>query len=95
MPLVRIVRATFPSRYLVVPRIVLFNSFSFILVFLPLTLLGFYGLARLNRRAAAAFLALASLVFYGAWDWHYVPLLAASICFNFAAAKLILRVHFA
>lgn len=71
-------------------RSVLFNSFSFILIFLPLALIGFYGLGRWSRRASAASLALASLLFYGLWDWHYVPLLVASICFNFAAGNLIL-----
>jgi D-alanyl-lipoteichoic acid acyltransferase DltB (MBOAT superfamily) len=70
---------------------VLFNSFPFILLFLPLTLLGFYGIGQWSRQTAAAFLAAASLIFYGCWDWHYVPLLVLSICFNFVFANLILR----
>lgn len=43
----------------------LFNSYSFIFLFLPLVFLGFFQLARLHRAYAAAWLALASLVFYG------------------------------
>jgi alginate O-acetyltransferase complex protein AlgI len=62
---------------------VLFNSHVFIFVFLPLSLLGFFAAARLSHRLAAAWLAGASILFYGYWNVKYVWLLLASITFNF------------
>lgn len=62
----------------------LFNSYAFILLYLPITLLVYYGLARFRRvRAATAWLVLASFFFYGYWDVRYVPLLFGSICWNY------------
>lgn len=61
----------------------LFNSFSFLLIFLPTTLLGFYWVARRDHGMAAGWLAVASLVFYGWWDYRYLLLLIGSITFNF------------
>ena len=43
----------------------LFNSNAFIFVFLPLTLAGFFLLARISTQLAAAWLTTASLFFYG------------------------------
>ncbi|MET3131597.1 alginate O-acetyltransferase complex protein AlgI [Oxalobacteraceae bacterium GrIS 1.11] len=63
----------------------LFNSFAFLFVFLPITLGGYFVLARKSHAAAAAWLALASLFFYGWWSVRYLPLLAASIVFNYWA----------
>jgi len=70
---------------------VLFNSFGFLLVFLPLTLAGFFVLARHSTLLAATWLTLASLVFYGWWDWRYVSLLLGSIVFNYAMGLAIAR----
>jgi D-alanyl-lipoteichoic acid acyltransferase DltB (MBOAT superfamily) len=61
----------------------LFNSYAFIFGFLPLTLAGFFLLARWSATWAAAWLAVASLVFYGYWNAAYVPLLIVSIVCNF------------
>ena len=49
----------------------IFNSYTFLLVFLPLTLLVFSLLRRFIPRAAFACLVLTSLAFYGVWnpDW--------------------------
>ena len=69
----------------------LFNSFVFLLAFLPACLV-LHGLA---ERAAPAWrlplLVLVSLVFYGWWDARFVPLLAASIVCNWLAARAYLR----
>jgi alginate O-acetyltransferase complex protein AlgI len=62
----------------------LFNSYPFIFVFLPLVFLGYLWLARTGHFLAAAWLTLASLFFYGWWNPAYVGLLLASIVFNFA-----------
>jgi alginate O-acetyltransferase complex protein AlgI len=67
----------------------LFNSLPYILVFLPLALAGWFALARFNPRGGRLWLAAASLVFYGWWDWHYLALLLGSIVFNYGAARLI------
>ena len=63
----------------------LFNSFSFLFLFLPIVLLGFFGLARRSHTLAAGWLALASIVFYGWWSVAYIPLLLGSILFNYGA----------
>ncbi len=59
----------------------LFNSFGFVFLFLPLTLAGYQVL----RRHGIAWLGICSLLFYAWWDWRYLPLLLLSICFNFGA----------
>ena len=61
----------------------LFNSYEFLLVFLPITLLGYFVAGRRNKVLAAAWLAFMSLCFYGWWDYRYVPLLLASALINF------------
>lgn len=67
----------------------LFNSFGFLFLFMPVVVLGFFALARIRREWAAAWLALASLFFYGWWDVRYLPLLLGSICFNYWAGRYI------
>jgi D-alanyl-lipoteichoic acid acyltransferase DltB (MBOAT superfamily) len=71
----------------------LFNSLPFVFVFLPLALAGFFLIGRHSPTGAAAWLALASLVFYGWWNPLYVGLLAASIAFNYLAGLSIVRAH--
>ncbi len=62
----------------------LFNSYEFIFLYLPLAFFVFLGLANyFGRPAAISWLVLVSFFFYGWWDWRYVPLLFASICFNY------------
>jgi len=62
----------------------LFNSYIFILAFLPLTLLGFYGLRKTDRsRASIAFLVLMSLGFYGWWNPSYLILIIGSMLTNY------------
>jgi D-alanyl-lipoteichoic acid acyltransferase DltB (MBOAT superfamily) len=70
---------------------VLFNSHAFIFLFLPLTLLVFFGLGRISAKLAAGWLAAASLFFYGWWSPAYVALLLASILGNFFAGSAIAR----
>lgn len=62
----------------------LFNSFSFLFIFLPITMLGFFLLSKKSHLAAAGWLACASLFFYGWWSLEYIPLLLGSIIFNYA-----------
>ena len=67
----------------------LFNSYEFIFLYLPLVLSGFFLIGRYSYRYAALWLALSSLFFYGWWNPRFVLLLVASICFNFFAGYLI------
>jgi alginate O-acetyltransferase complex protein AlgI len=69
----------------------LFNSYAFMFVFLPASLVLYYALGRVARGAATAFLAAASLFFYGWWDPRYLLLLVASILFNYAVGTAIAR----
>jgi len=69
----------------------LFNSYAFLFAFLPATLAGAFLLGRRDPRLAAMWLGAASLVFYGAWDPRFVPLLVGSIVFNYFAGLRIAR----
>lgn len=70
----------------------LFNSFEFILVFLPIVFSGYFLLTRFNQYTGAKlWLLIASFVFYSWFNVSYVFLLATSIAFNFVVAKLIVR----
>ena len=65
----------------------LFNSFAFLLVFLPAALL-LHGLVeRFAPQWRLVLLVVLSFVFYGYWDWRFLPLLAASILVNWALAE--------
>ncbi len=63
----------------------LFNSFTFLFLFFPVTAIVFFALARKSQGAAAGWLAFASLFFYGWWSVRYLPLLLGSIGFNYWA----------
>jgi alginate O-acetyltransferase complex protein AlgI len=69
---------------------VLFNSYEYLLWFLPATLVGFFLLGR-RPLAAQTWLTLASLFFYGWWNPWHLPLIAGSIVFNFAVAAALRR----
>jgi D-alanyl-lipoteichoic acid acyltransferase DltB (MBOAT superfamily) len=61
----------------------LFSSGVFIFLFLPATLLGFHLASKIGRRVEFAWLAIASLFFYGYWDARYLFVLVGSILVNF------------
>ena len=70
----------------------LFNSFDFIFVFLPLCLTGFVLAERyLSMGWAVTFLGIASLIFYGYWDIDYIGLILGSITANFLLSHRIAR----
>jgi len=62
----------------------LFNSFIFLTLFLPPALAGYYLLGQRVPRAAAGWLCVVSIVFYGWWTPAFVGLLIGSIAFNYA-----------
>jgi alginate O-acetyltransferase complex protein AlgI len=69
----------------------LFNSFEFIFLFLPVCIVGFFLIAKVSKQVAAAWLFLASLFFYAWWDWHYLWLLLGSIVFHFLVGQWLLK----
>jgi alginate O-acetyltransferase complex protein AlgI len=73
-------------------RLMLFNSYVFILLFLPLTLLGFFAIAQWHSQRLAKFwLTLASYCFYAYWNPAYLPLLLGSVLVNFYCGSAITR----
>jgi alginate O-acetyltransferase complex protein AlgI len=65
----------------------LFNSHEFIFVFVPVTVIAFFGIGRLSRTWALGWLILASLFFYAWWRPLNVLLIAPSILINYAVAR--------
>lgn len=70
----------------------LFNSYEFLFLFLPVVM-GLYYLGVALQKPAAAQLALlfGSLFFYAYWDVRYLPLLLGSIAFNYGMGRQLLR----
>ena len=67
----------------------LFNSYKFIFIFLPVTMLGFQLLGRFGRRPVIAWLAFCSVVFYAAWNPIFVLFLLGSIIVNYLVSRAI------
>lgn len=67
----------------------LFNSYGFVFIYLPIVFAGFYLIAPQSHRLAALWLVSASVFFYGWWNPKFVSLLLASIVFNYGAGYLI------
>src|SRR5574337_192758 len=62
----------------------LFNSFQFIFLFLPLAFVGYFATNKfVSVNVGKLCLILASFVFYGYWNIKYVPLLLVSIFVNY------------
>lgn len=68
----------------------LFNSYTFIFLFLPLVWVGFYASIRVAGHAAGRiWLLLGSLFFYAWWNPVHLPLFLASIAANYTLGELI------
>lgn len=67
----------------------LFNSFSFIFIFLPITYLAAILLSRFHKNAYILVLTIASCVFYAIWDFKFLLLLLCSAVINFCFSKYI------
>ncbi len=62
----------------------LFYSFEFLFIFLPISFFGYFFLLHLKRPVfAKIFLVLVSLFFYSWWNLAYLPILIGSIVFNY------------
>ena len=68
----------------------LFNSYEYLFVFLPLTVIIYFLLNRRRyTKAATAWLVLASLIFYSWWNVKYLALIIGSILVNFSAGSVL------
>ena len=68
----------------------LFNSYEFIFVFLPVTFFVYFYLNHKRLTGAAkGFLVLSSLVFYSWWNIAYLPLILASMLFNYTTGNIL------
>jgi alginate O-acetyltransferase complex protein AlgI len=68
----------------------LFNSYTFILIFAPITVLAYFALCKRHFTVAATgWLVAASVFFYAFWDARYAPLLLGSVLFNFSVGSIL------
>lgn len=68
----------------------LFNSYEFIFLFLPVALLVYYFLNQMRLTVGAnAWLLFVSLFFYSWWNITYLPLILVSILFNYTIGGLL------
>ncbi len=68
----------------------LFNSYIFIFIFLPLALFGWYGLNRIKKyETAKVFLTGMSLWFYGYFNTYYLVIIISSILVNYFISYLL------
>src|SRR5256885_17029727 len=68
----------------------LFNSYPFIFLFLPIVLAGYFWLGRRGNLAPVIWLALAALAFYSVSKWQFVAVLLGSIAFNYFIGYLLI-----
>ena len=72
----------------------LFNSYEFILLFLPITLLGFCLASRLGgQRSPIFWLVTVSFFFYGWWNPPYLLLLLLSVGVNYILGQALNQAH--
>jgi D-alanyl-lipoteichoic acid acyltransferase DltB (MBOAT superfamily) len=69
----------------------LFNSYEFLCVFLPLVLIGYAVVTRVGRRGVITWLAASSIAFYGYWKPAFLLVLASSILANYFCSRLLVR----
>lgn len=71
----------------------LFNSYQFVFIFLPLALAGFAVLGRLGRpRASLTWLTIASIGFYGWWNPINLLIMGPSVLLNYLLGRKLLKV---
>lgn len=69
----------------------IFSSYVFVLLFLPLTVAGYFILSKHNHSVGKAWLLAASFVFYAYFNFSYFWILAGSLLFNFFWGLLLHR----
>lgn len=74
----------------------LFNSYFFIFIFLPVTFLGYYLLGKNEKYGdivSKVWLVLASLFFYGYWNINYLGIILSSILVNYFFAHFLSKTN--
>ena len=61
----------------------LFNSLTFVFIFIPVVFTGFFLLAKISQRGAVGWLAISSIFFYAYWSILALPVLLISILSNY------------
>ncbi len=70
----------------------LFNSYIFVLLFYPIVLIVYFGFNHFGKYTSAkVFLILASLVFYGYFNWWYLLILVSSVVLNYTFSRIMLN----
>jgi alginate O-acetyltransferase complex protein AlgI len=69
----------------------LFNSYAFILFFLPIAVIGYFAIARRSPQGATLFLCAMSCVFYIWWKASFILVLLASMTVNFFLAQYLTK----
>lgn len=64
-----------------------FSSYEFLFVFLPLVWLAYWAVAPRSAALGRWVLIAASLVFYGWWNWRYLPLLIVLALFTYVTGQ--------
>lgn len=67
----------------------LFSSYEFLFLFLPVVWLGFVLLGKRSLSIAIGWLTMASVAFYANWSLRDSVILAVSICFNYSSGFLL------
>jgi D-alanyl-lipoteichoic acid acyltransferase DltB (MBOAT superfamily) len=70
----------------------LFNSYEFIFIFLPITFFIYFYLNHLRlEEISKGFLVLTSLFFYSWWNVLYLPIILGSMIFNYLISHLLMQ----
>ena len=70
----------------------LFNSFEFLFIFLPITYIGYCLLNKFKMyKLGTVWLLIASLYFYAYYKIEYLPLILLSILFNYTIGTVLLK----
>jgi alginate O-acetyltransferase complex protein AlgI len=71
----------------------LFNSYQFIFLFLPLAVIGFYLFGSIKQRYGLYYLIAASMIFYGSWSPFYLLVLLCLLVVNAAFGSYLCSRH--
>ncbi len=69
-----------------------FNSYIFVLFFLPIALLGYYLLNKRSIKSANVFLLGMSLWFYGYFNTSYLLIICSSIVINYLLSRILVKI---
>ena len=72
----------------------LFNSWNFVFIFLPISVITYYLAKKVNKNLPQLFLVMFSFLFYSYWSSKYLILLMSSIVINYIFGRLIANYHF-